>query len=510
MRVLRPAVPRAVSRLLFALVMLSCAYFVQGAGPNQNSRYGLVRALIEDHTLQIDAYRMTTHDISTAGGHWYSDKAPGISLVAAVPYGLGIRLAQPEDPEPSSLAIHLLTLATCSLATAIAAVLLLHVLVGLGLGLRASLLAVVAWVLGTNALAYAGLFLAHQFVAALVVIALAAIRAAEGQPHQHRPPWPVFAAGVVAGLATISEFPVALIAAAIGVHALVTLGARRAAPYALGSLIPAIALAAYNTACFGGPLHLGYQALVDPRYAAGVRTGVLGFGVPDLHVMAELTIFEYRGLLPLSPFLVLAVPGTYWMLREPGWCRLGIVCCVGFLGLLTLISGFPFWNGGAAMGPRHLVPALPLLIIPVAVAIDRLDRIAPRLAPPIVAALVAVSIAICTASVAVQPEFFMGRATRPPAPGVAIHTPEHPISQFVFPMLVHGHVSTKATWSGELSYATWKPGHDDDAYNLGEVFGLVGATSLLPLLATWLAFGIAFACQLRRTPRRKPPAPDGT
>ncbi|HEX2685720.1 MAG TPA: hypothetical protein VHN14_03840, partial [Kofleriaceae bacterium] len=185
-----------MSWLLFALVMVSCSYFVQGAGPNQNSRYGLVRALVEDHTVQIDAYRTTTHDISTDGGHWYCDKAPGLSLVAAVPYALGVRLAQPDDPEPHGLAIHLLTLATCSLATAIAAVLLLHVLVGLGLGLGASLVAVVAWVLGTNAFAYAGLFVAHQFVAALLVIALAGIRAA-GRDVRRASRWG-FGAGLAA------------------------------------------------------------------------------------------------------------------------------------------------------------------------------------------------------------------------------------------------------------------------------------------------------------------------
>jgi hypothetical protein len=215
--------------------------------------------------------------------------------------------------------------------------------------------------------------------------------------------------------------------------------------------------------------------------------------------MAELTLFEYRGLLPLSPFLVLAVPGVYWMLRARGSRRLGVLCVVAFAGLLTVISGFRFWEGGAAMGPRHLVPVLPFLIIPVAVAIDHLCRLAPRVAPPIVAALVAVSIAICTACVAVQPEFFDVQATSPPVPEIAIPEREHPITQIVLPMLAHGHVSTKATWSGQLSYATWVRGHDDDAYNLGERVGLEGKASLVPLLAAWLAFGVAFVRRLRRT-----------
>lgn len=492
----RPAVPRALSQLLFALVLVSCAYFVQGAGPNQNSRYGLVRALVEHGTVQIDPYQKTTRDIATAGGHWYCDKAPGLSLVAAVPYALGVRLAQPDDPEPSGLAMHLLTLATCSLATAIAAVLLLHLLVDLGLGLAASLLAVVAWVLGTNAFAYAGLFVAHQFVAALIVVALAALRAA--QRPGRRAGWLAFAAGFTTGLAVLSELPVALVAVAIGIYALATLGLRRAIPCALGALIPAALLAAYNTACFGGPLHLGYQSLANDYFASAIQSGFLGFDPPDLEIAGELTLFEYRGLLPLSPFLILAVPGVYWMLRDRPSRPLGLLCVLAFTALLALISGFRFWNGGAAMGPRHLVPVIPFLIIPVAFAIDRLCRLAPRAAPALAVALVATSITICTACVAVQPEFFDIQAVQSPAPEIAIPSREHPITQLVFPLLAHGYVSTKASWSGNLTYAMWAPGHDDDAYNLGEALGLHGKASLLPLLAAWTALAIALVRQLRR------------
>jgi hypothetical protein len=282
---------------------------------------------------------------------------------------------------------------------------------------------------------------------------------------------------------------------------LVTLGPRQIVAYMLGAVIPLAVLAAYNTACFGGPFHLGYQSLENAYFAAGVRSGILGFNAPSLEVMAELTVFEYRGLLPLSPFLVLAVPGACWMLCDRPRRWLGALCVVAFLGLLTLISGFRFWNGGAAMGPRHLVPVLPFLIIPVAVAIDRVCRHVPRVAPALVAVLVAGSIAICTACVAVQPEFFDVQAHEPPAPGLAIPAREHPITQIVFPLLAHGYVSTKATWSGQLSYTTWVRGHEDDAYNLGEVIGLDGIASLLPLVVAWLGFGAALARMVRRAPR---------
>ena len=49
------------NRLLYwvlgAGLLLSYAYFYQGGGWNQNSRFALVRAMTERDTLQIDAYR---------------------------------------------------------------------------------------------------------------------------------------------------------------------------------------------------------------------------------------------------------------------------------------------------------------------------------------------------------------------------------------------------------------------------------------------------------------------
>src|SRR5271167_3558696 len=68
--------------LIAAVVLISYAYFYQGGGWNQNSRFDLVRAVIEQGTLRIDAYHENTSDKAFANGHYYSDKAPGLALLA--------------------------------------------------------------------------------------------------------------------------------------------------------------------------------------------------------------------------------------------------------------------------------------------------------------------------------------------------------------------------------------------------------------------------------------------
>jgi hypothetical protein len=56
--------------LIATVVFLSYAYFYQGGGWNQNSRFDMVRAIAEQNTLQIDAYHENTQDKALSRGHY--------------------------------------------------------------------------------------------------------------------------------------------------------------------------------------------------------------------------------------------------------------------------------------------------------------------------------------------------------------------------------------------------------------------------------------------------------
>ena len=75
---------------LGAVSFLSFLYFYEGGGWNQNSRFDLLRAIVERHTLQIDAYADNTQDKAHFRGHYYSDKAPGLVFLA-VPFAVVAR-----------------------------------------------------------------------------------------------------------------------------------------------------------------------------------------------------------------------------------------------------------------------------------------------------------------------------------------------------------------------------------------------------------------------------------
>jgi serine/threonine protein kinase len=82
---------RADRRLLTPALIAAFATYAYFVGPpawNQNSRLALTRALVERGELTIDPDHFTTGDKSRRGDHFYSDKAPGASLLAVPAYAV--------------------------------------------------------------------------------------------------------------------------------------------------------------------------------------------------------------------------------------------------------------------------------------------------------------------------------------------------------------------------------------------------------------------------------------
>src|SRR5438270_13406653 len=124
--------------LLGAVSFLSFLYFYEGGGWNQNSRFDLLRAIVERHTLAIDAYHENTQDKAHVRGHYYSDKAPGLVFLA-VPFALAARSAMrtagmdPESPGGEYLLSYLVTASAVALPTALAAMCLFFLALRLGI-----------------------------------------------------------------------------------------------------------------------------------------------------------------------------------------------------------------------------------------------------------------------------------------------------------------------------------------------------------------------------------------
>ena len=91
-------------------------------------------------------------------------------------------------------------------------------------------------------------------------------------------------------------------------------------------------------------------------FQQGVQRGI------HLAALWSITFHPCRGLFLQSPILLLALPG---FLRIPHtFWREGAVVLYSMAALLLLNAGYYMGWGGSSFGPRHLIPMLPFLAIP--------------------------------------------------------------------------------------------------------------------------------------------------
>jgi hypothetical protein len=122
-------------------------------------------------------------------------------------------------------------------------------------------------------------------------------------------------------------------------------------------------------------------------------SGFFGVSTPSLPTMAEL-LFAPIGLIRLSPVLAAAGVGVALLYRRGQRAEAVLIAAVA-LGYLVYNSGYYQPFGGFVPGPRFLVPLVPFLGIPLALAFRRL--------PLTTAALSVVSIGLMAAVTATGP-----------------------------------------------------------------------------------------------------------
>jgi hypothetical protein len=424
-------------------------YFPQIHSANELPRAYLVKAIVEDHTFAIDrgvAIWGGTADVSPSGGHQYSNKAPGSSLLAVPAYAVVRAVAG----EPS-LGV---TLWICRVFAGIAPMLAFLWLVWGFLARFAPdpavrRLVVIGYALGSLAMTYSILFYSHQLGAICIASAwILALDVADGK----RGLAAMAVAGLLAGAAPLVDYQAVFAALPVAVHVLARLWRRPGLPRAVavavaGAALPIATLLAYHAVCFGSPWRTGYDA--STTFAVFHQHGFLGItalrgaafwgslGRPD------------NGLIALSPWWLLAIPGgvALWQRGERGATLVAISVAVIYV---LFISSINFWRGGWEVGPRYIAAMLPFLLPPIAALLERWR------ARPVRLGLAA---GLITAGVAI---YVLSSATFPYWPD----TVRHPLYDVTFRLL----------------------GDNLVAPNLGSALGAAGIAGIVPYLA--LAFGV--------------------
>jgi branched-subunit amino acid transport protein len=186
------------------------------------------------------------------------------------------------------------------------------------------------------------------------------------------PPSPMLLAlaGLCVGYAVASEYPLFFAAVVLGLFLLSRRDAltapwvlRRAGAYIAGGVVGIVPLLLYNHYAFGSWTHLAYSDV--PRQ----QKGFFGIGAPSARVFTTL-LFDSRGLLTISPVLIMAGVGAVLLYRRGRRAEVLTIAgvCLCYVGYN---SGYYLPFGGGFMGPRFLTTMLPFLAVPLAVAFRR-------------------------------------------------------------------------------------------------------------------------------------------
>jgi hypothetical protein len=350
--------------LVLALVAVTTLSLMSVTGAQDTSRLALSESIVLRGSLNIDPYWPLTIDRAFTGGHWYSDKAPGVSLIA-VPVVEAIRGVDAIFPHrhaspvwarkwplwiirvlTGGLAFLALTFLVARVAEGLVEGAGLPVCVTFGLGTMAGSLGLTVFGHLQDGLALFGAF----------VLGTRAHRAGDWIP-----------VGLLAGVGVLFEYPAALAALVLVVFAALRGGRRAAFATVAGGIPAAVVLGAYDWAAFGAPWRLSYR-YTSNVFTPGQSRNFFGVGLPTLHGLWTLTL-DGHGLLLVSPVLVAAIAGlvSYWRRN-----RLEAAIAIAIIVLFCLYTtGYFLPNGGLSPGPRFAAAALPFLFLGLPFALAR-------------------------------------------------------------------------------------------------------------------------------------------
>lgn len=456
---------------LFLVFLLPYGWFFQGGGWNQNSRFDVVRALVERGTLEIGPWAANTGDVARVGDAVLSNKPPGLSILAAPVYAGALLVERALGLDPAARYVqtanaHLVTWAVSGVPAAALVALVFVALQGVTGRPRQAVLMAAAFGTGSLVLPYSGVMTNHVLVALGLFVAWWALereRASAG--------W-LLAGGAGLGAAVFVEYLVAPLLALYAVLWWHRRGEGQAGRlFWVGPAVGLVALLALNATLYGGPFRVSYETqnpvFRDPDLLLGV------FHLPDPRRLFWLTVHPYRGLFWCCPLFLLALPGPW---RELGRRRLAF--CLALVGYFLLFSlSFVGWTGGWGIGSRYLLPALPFLFLLAAEPWRRFP-----FTRGVLVTLSIVFMGAATSTLVMVP----GPSEGPPPPG------RDPVMETLV-LASRGQVSyNRQAVFERFPGPSPDPAVDDrwDSYNVGELLGLRGLWSVLPVVLV-VAGGVA-------------------
>jgi len=356
---------------IFLLTYLAIAGFAPGdaGNPGQVTRFGLAFSMSEGR-LDIDNFQDLTVDKASFEGHVYADKPPGLSLLAlpAVSIGravLGIPPGTwPLTREQTWALTKTAIMSSVAVLAGLAASVLYLLARRLGASDRAALFASCGLALATPYFNWSTALFPHVATGSFLLMALALIVWSRGRSSW----WIAPLLGLTLGYCITIDLTAAPAVALLGLYYLFGERERfwqRFAGAVVGGVAGLMPLFVYNWAVFHSPFKLGYSEVVG---FGGMKVGLFGLTLPNPKVIWHLLFGLRRGIVLLSPLLLL-LPFGWWAMWQKRELRGVLFVCLGIATCFVLVNAsYFYWEGGSSTGPRHIVATLPVLSIALAFA----------------------------------------------------------------------------------------------------------------------------------------------
>lgn len=350
--------------VFFGILLLTYSYFDYGPhGANVKSRLALTFAVVDNGTFIIDDYRKTTKDYSFSDGHYYSNKAPGSSLVA-IPFYFIYKIVTGDEaetgrPKDVKTALAFINWGANALPTFLTVLLFYFLVRSLNmLSIDETIFLTAIFGLGTMIFPFASAFFGHCLAMFFVFCGYFLPYRALTEEKYRQKKWLVLA-GFMLGFGVFTDYVCILPVCSLFIYLLFVWRSRLPQVFwvTLGGSVMAILLATYNVLCFGSPFTMSVsRSVMSSEFSDGVL-----FSMPKLSALWGLTFSPYRGMFWYSPVLLLAFVGAVQLFRKNR--TLFIFACLGFLPSFVYIISIRTWNGGATYLPRYLITAIPFLCL---------------------------------------------------------------------------------------------------------------------------------------------------
>jgi len=382
---------------VFITFIIIYIYFMHWSGGVSDSYYYLTRAIVDDKKLIIDDYASTIVDRAVYENHYYSNKAPGLSLLSTLPYmavkGVFKHLQWWEETETMKIGPTwysralldlsvvltpfgnwsriMLTACTSALASAVVVVLVYEILKSFT-SKRNSLLIAGVGGLATPLFQESIVFRNHATTTMLIFLSFYVLfKSKEGKTREKH----FLVAGLLMGLSMVFAFQSALAFIVIMVYVMAQKRAGLVSLFLLATLVSYTPMLYYNHQITGDPLHyVGVENndvnIFSERLARGKD---MAFDLkPNIYIIYRQLFGPYKGLFFYYPILLLSLMGLLRMLRTHPWESFVVA---GMLGVYVMkFSTWYIWFGTSSPVSRFLTPAVPFLALPLAFQLKHTNK----------------------------------------------------------------------------------------------------------------------------------------